>query len=96
MKYWQERGCRIDIRTRYRTQLGRSGYKNEADTVQDIDFGHFLSQLQHPDIRTYLEAACFNAYLLEHGELLWGDYDLCFSIILETSVDVPVGANLFA
>jgi hypothetical protein len=28
-----------------------------------------------------LEEARFNAYRLEHGEVVWGDYDLCFPII---------------
>jgi hypothetical protein len=65
------------------TQIGKCQLRLCFDdgTVQDIDFGHFLSQSQHPDIRAYLEEARFNAYRLEHGELVWGDYDLCFPVI---------------
>jgi len=65
------------------TQIGKYQLRLCFDdgTVQDIDFGHFLSQSQHPDIRAYLEEARFNVYRLEHGELVWGDYDLCFPVI---------------
>jgi len=45
-------------------------------TVQTVDFKPFLSLSRHPDIRAYLEPARFAAYRIEHGELVWGDYDL--------------------
>jgi hypothetical protein len=47
-------------------------------TVQDVDFEPFLSQSQHPEIRAYLDESRFGSFRLEHGELIWGDYDLCF------------------
>jgi DUF971 family protein len=64
------------------TQIGKYQLRLCFDdgTVQDIDFGQFLSQSQQPDIRAYLEEARFNAYRLEHGEVVWGDYDPCFPI----------------
>lgn len=49
-------------------------------TVQTVDFKPFLSLSRHPDIRAYLEPARFAAYRIEYGELVWGDYDLCFPI----------------
>ena len=49
-------------------------------TVQTVDFRPFLSQSRHPDIRAYLEPALFAAFRIEYGELVWGDYDLCFPI----------------
>ena len=49
--------------------------------VQDVDFGKFLNKAPHPDIRAYLDENRFNAFRLEHGELVWGDYDLCFPIM---------------
>lgn len=49
--------------------------------VQEVDFGTFLGKSQHPDIRAYLDENRFNAFRLEHGELVWGDYDLCFPIM---------------
>ncbi len=48
--------------------------------TQTVDFKPFLSLSRHPDIRAYLEPALFSAFRIEHGELVWGDYDLCFPI----------------
>lgn len=48
--------------------------------VQTVDFYPFLARSRHPDIRAFLEPARFAAFRLEHGELIWGDYDLCFPI----------------
>lgn len=47
---------------------------------QIIDFGPFLSKSQNPLIRRYLDLALFKDFTLEHGDLFWHDYDLCFSI----------------
>ena len=65
------------------TQIGKYQLRLHFDdgTAQDVDFGPFLNQSQHPDIRAYLDEARFNAFSLDHGELVWGDYDLCFPII---------------
>ncbi len=49
-------------------------------TVQTVDFKPFLSLSRHPDIRAYLEPVRFAALHIEYGELVWGDYDLCFPI----------------
>lgn len=49
-------------------------------TVQTVDFKPFLSLSHHPDILAYLEPARFAAHRIEYGELVWGDYDLCFPI----------------
>lgn len=48
--------------------------------VQTVDFKPFLSLSRHPDIRAFLEPTRFATYRLEYGELVWGDYDLCFPI----------------
>jgi hypothetical protein len=50
-------------------------------TEQVLDFYPFLSRAAHPDIRAYLEPARFQTYRIEYGELVWGDYELCFPII---------------
>lgn len=50
-------------------------------TEQVIDFKPFLSRSLHPDIRAYLDAGRFASFRIEHGELVWGDYDLCFPMI---------------
>ncbi len=50
-------------------------------TVQLVDFRAFLSRSRHPAIRAYLDPRRFSTYRVEYGDLIWGDYDLCFPII---------------
>ena len=50
-------------------------------TKQTVDFKPFLTDAHHPDIRAYLDPGRFSAFRIEYGELVWGDYDLCFPII---------------
>ena len=45
---------------------------------QTIDFYPFLARAVHPDIRAYLNLGRFAEYAIVHGELVWGDYNLCF------------------
>ena len=49
-------------------------------TVQTVDFKPFLSLSRHPAIRAYLKPDRFAGFRIEYGELVWGDYDLCFPI----------------
>ena len=53
----------------------------DDNTVQEIDFKPFLVRSHHPDIRAYLEPVRFAGFRVEYGELLWGDYELCFPTI---------------
>ena len=48
---------------------------------QTFDFKPFLENAQHPDIRAFLQPAKFADYRIAYGELVWGDYDLCFPIM---------------
>ncbi len=48
---------------------------------QVVDFKPFLSRSVHPDIRAYLDPERFAAFRIEYGDLVWGDYDLCFPVI---------------
>lgn len=48
---------------------------------QVVDFKPFLLRSVHPDIRAYLDPGRFAAFRIEFGELVWGDYDLCFPVI---------------
>ncbi|OAI07282.1 DUF2442 domain-containing protein [Methylomonas methanica] len=48
---------------------------------QIIDFKGFLMRSKHPDIRAYLDSVKFSDYRIEYGELVWGDYELCFPMI---------------
>lgn len=49
-------------------------------TEQVVDFRPFLSHSVHPDIRAYLDPVLFATFRVEYGDLIWGDYDLCFPI----------------
>jgi len=53
----------------------------DDNTVQEIDFKPFLARSHHPDIRAYLEPGRFAGFRVEFGELVWGDYELCFPVI---------------
>ena len=53
----------------------------DDNTVQEVDFETFLTRSHHPDIRAYLEPVRFADFRVAYGELMWGDYDLCFPII---------------
>jgi len=53
----------------------------DDNTAQEIDFKPFLTRSHHPDIRAYLEPVCFAGFRVEYGELVWGDYELCFPVI---------------
>ncbi|MBK8537316.1 MAG: DUF2442 domain-containing protein [Candidatus Competibacteraceae bacterium] len=48
---------------------------------QTINFKPFLAHAHHPDLRVYLDPAMFSTFRIEYGDLVWGDYDLCFPII---------------
>lgn len=53
----------------------------DDNTEQEVDFKPFLTRSHHPDIRAYLEPDRFAGFRVEYGELVWGDYELCFPII---------------
>jgi hypothetical protein len=48
--------------------------------VETVDFKPFLMQAVHPDIRAYVNTVKFKDFHIEYGELVWGDFDLCFPI----------------
>jgi Protein of unknown function (DUF2442) len=50
------------------------------DTERIVDFGPFLQNSSHPAIRAFLEPDKFASFRVEYGDLLWGDYELCFPI----------------
>jgi len=45
-----------------------------------VDFGPFLRKAQHPELRAFLEQNKFRIFRLEHGDLIWGDYEMCFPV----------------
>ena len=52
----------------------------DDESEQVINFKPFLSRSRHPDIREWLDLEKFATFRIEYGELIWGDYDLCFPI----------------
>ncbi len=46
--------------------------------IQTVDFLPFLLGSHHPDIRAFLDPGRFASFRLEYGELVWGDFALCF------------------
>jgi len=64
------------------TQVGSFSLRLHFDdgTERVVDFEPFLRRSRHPDIRAYLQPDRFGSFRLEHGELVWGDWDLCFPI----------------
>lgn len=53
----------------------------DDNKVQEVDFKPFLLHSHHPDIRAYLDPERFSTFRIEHGDLVWGDYALCFPVI---------------
>lgn len=49
-------------------------------TMRIVDFGPFLRESRHPLIQAYLDPAAFSRFTVRDGDLMWGDYDLCFPI----------------
>lgn len=56
----------------------RLEFDDGAETT--VDFLPFLSGSRHPDIRAFLDLAKFRSFRLQHGNLMWGDFDLCFPV----------------
>jgi hypothetical protein len=48
--------------------------------VSTVDFGPFLRTSQNPETRAFLDGKRFRSHLLHHGNLVWGDYEMCFPI----------------
>ncbi len=48
--------------------------------ITEVDFEPFLQASKHPEIRKFLDAELFYSYRIEWGNLVWGDYDLCFPL----------------
>ena len=56
----------------------RLSFSDGHETV--IDFGPFLRQAANSQTRQFLKRDRFAAFAVLHGNLVWGDYDLCFPI----------------
>lgn len=48
--------------------------------VRAVDFEGFLRGAAHPEISRYLDMDRFASFEIRHGNLVWGDYEMCFPI----------------
>jgi len=49
-------------------------------TAQTVAFGPFLKKATNPMFTEYRALAKFNTFQINHGNLMWGDYELIFPI----------------
>jgi hypothetical protein len=60
------------------------GYSVELEfgdgKCQKVNFEPFLRKALHPEIRSYLNLEKFTQFRVEYGDLVWGDYELCFPV----------------
>ena len=45
-----------------------------------VDFEPFLSASLNPMIQRFLDPERFRQFTVQNGNLMWGDYDLCFPV----------------
>lgn len=64
---------------------------------QEVDFQPFLKAALHPQIKEFLNLERFRKFRIEYGELVWGDYELCFPItdLYENSI-APEASSMLA
>jgi len=74
---------RKDVIEVVRAQL-ESGYKLKIrfsdGAMHTIDFEPFLKSSRNPMIRAFLDRKRFASFSIRDGDLMWGDYELCFPI----------------
>ena len=62
-----------------------SGYKLRVSfndgAVRIVDFGPFLKKARNPDTTDYRDLKKFKDFHLDHGDLLWGDFQMIFPIM---------------
>ena len=49
-------------------------------SVRMIDFSDFLNNAKNPMTRKYLDKKLFKNFLLDYGDIIWNDYEMCFPI----------------
>lgn len=47
---------------------------------KNINFEEFLKNALNPMTRKYLNKDKFKKFKLEYGDLIWGDYEMCFPV----------------
>lgn len=47
---------------------------------QTIDFKGFLENAKNPMTKKYMDKDKFKDFIIEYGDIVWNDYELCFPI----------------
>ena len=47
---------------------------------QSIDFSTFLHNAKNPMTKKYLDKELFKSFSLQHGDIDWNDYEMCFPL----------------
>jgi hypothetical protein len=55
-------------------------FRFSDETERIVDFSRFLNQAKNPMTRKYLDENLFRDFTIEHGDIIWNDYELCFPI----------------
>jgi len=45
-----------------------------------IDFSGFLNNAKNPMTKKYLDEKLFKNYSVNYGDILWNNYEMCFTI----------------
>jgi DUF971 family protein len=45
-----------------------------------IDFSNFLKTAKNQMTRKYLDKKLFKNYSIDHGDIIWNDYEMCLPI----------------
>ena len=48
--------------------------------TKEIDFSNFLSTAKNPMTKKYLNERLFEKYSIQHGDIVWNNYEMCFPI----------------
>jgi hypothetical protein len=55
-------------------------FRFSDNTEREIDFSDFLRSAKNPMTRKYLDKELFRDFTIEHGDIVWNDFELCFPI----------------
>ena len=62
-----------------------SGYKLRLlfsdGTRRVVDFEPFLRKATHPDLTKYRSLRQFKSFHIDHGNIMWGDYEMIFPVM---------------
>ncbi len=75
-----DRGIAVDVVRASHLERYRLEVTFGDGHVSIIDFGPFLRGSLNPETRQFLDEKRFKSFSLSHGNLIWGDYEMCFPV----------------